>query len=58
MTGVAAARHQPVGITFTVIRRPHSGQNRGGSRARPHPGHSVVGFPQPVQWIVTERGTA
>ena len=39
----------PVGITVTVIRRPHSGQKRGGSSARPHPGHSVEGLPQPVQ---------
>ena len=39
----------PVGITVTVIRRPHSGQKRGGSSARPHPGHSVLGRPQPVQ---------
>jgi hypothetical protein len=51
---------QPVGITVTVIRRPHSGQKRGGSNARPQPGHSVVGLPQPVQWVVavvTEGGT-
>jgi hypothetical protein len=41
----------------TVIRRPHSGQKRGGSNARPQPGHSVEGLPQPVQWLVTERGT-
>jgi len=40
---------QPVGITVTVRRRPHSGQKRGGSRARPHPGHAVAGRPQPVQ---------
>jgi hypothetical protein len=47
---------QPVGITLTVMRRPHSGQKRGGSSARPQPGHSLVGLPQPVQWfaVVTE----
>ncbi len=39
----------PVGTTVTVMRRPQSGQKRGGSRARPHPGHAVVGRPQPVQ---------
>ena len=34
------------------MRLPHSGQKRGGSSARPHPGHSVPGLPQPVQWVV------
>jgi hypothetical protein len=48
----ASSRHravQPVGMTATVMRRPHSGQKRGGSSARPHPGHWVDGLPQPVQ---------
>jgi hypothetical protein len=48
---------QPVGMTATVMRRPHSGQKRGGSSARPQPGHSVAGFPHPVQWVVTEMVT-
>jgi hypothetical protein len=34
------------------MRRPHSGQKRGGSSARPQPAHSVEALPQPVQWIV------
>jgi hypothetical protein len=40
---------QPVGVTDTAMRRPQSGQKRGGSRSRPHPGHSVVDRPQLVQ---------
>jgi hypothetical protein len=40
---------QPVGATFTVIRLPHWGQNRGGSSARPQPAQSAVGRPQPEQ---------
>jgi hypothetical protein len=40
---------QPVGVTETVMRRPQSGQKRGGSRSRLHPGHSAVGRPQLVQ---------
>jgi hypothetical protein len=48
---------QPVGITVTVMRRPHRGQKRGGSKARPHPAHSVDGLPQPVQCVVTVRGS-
>ena len=34
------------------MRLPHSGQKRGGSSARLHPGHSEEGLPQPVQWVV------
>jgi hypothetical protein len=40
-----------VGITLTVMRRPHSGQKRGGSSARLQPGQTFVGLPQPVQLL-------
>jgi hypothetical protein len=48
---------QPVGMTATVMRRPHSGQKRGGSSARLQPGHSVVDLPQPVQWFAVVMET-
>jgi len=33
----------------TTSRRPHSGQWRTGSKARPHPAQTVEGRPHPVQ---------
>ncbi len=44
---------KPPGVTATVIRCPQAGQNRGGSRARPHPVQTVSGAPHPVQLAST-----
>ncbi len=48
---------QPVGTTVTVMRRPQSGQKRGGSNSRAQPWQSVEGRPQPVQWVQWVRVT-
>jgi len=41
------------------MRRPHDGQNLGGSSVRLQPPHSVAGRPQPVQnWVAAAAPAA